>query len=125
MTFGFGPIEIANAEDVAAGTAYYPSEDGVSLELAPFVMLEVEADDLTFSVEMTTNGTRWTDVTHTFEDLESQGTLGGPVIYPAGASTYAKLQGWYLFGEAIRVKAVYPNGTNKLNVEFARRGLDS
>ena len=57
------PIEIADATDTTAGTVYYPSASGFSLGHYTHLGIEIEANDVTLSLEASMSGSSWEDIT--------------------------------------------------------------
>jgi len=118
---GYTPVNIATVSNETAGTYYYPSTSGISLERHIWWGFNILCQDATLSVEITSDRTNWLDTTWNCEDLATRGWLGGPVAFAAGAPILAMWFQWLMPGEYARLKAVFPNGTNDLTADFFRR----
>ena len=115
------PIEIADATDTTAGTVYYPSASGFNLGQYTHLGIEIEANDVTLSLEASMTGSSWEDITVAVVDAGSFSYLAGSVVVPAGAGEYHL---WDLEGmpfPLVRLVAIYPNGTNELAATVTRR----
>ena len=118
------PVQVVDDDDLvnhAAGTAYYPSA-GISLSGTSVFTVGITAADCTVSVEQTIDGVTWIDVTDYLEDIgPGLGGVGGPVTF-VGSTSY-QWQSWFIFGDRLRVKVVYPNDTNAVSIMVGRRSL--
>ena len=115
------PIEIADATNTTAGTVYYPSASGINSGQYTHLGIELEAEDVTLSLEASVTGSSWEDITVAVVDAGSFSYLAAAVVVPAGAGEYHL---WDLEGCAfplVRLVAVYPNGTNSLTATVTRR----
>jgi hypothetical protein len=117
--------ELANETDIAAGTYYYPDEDGLSMDgqddlslgyvLSGGVTMTVWAHQDSSSEESPT----WHDITRSGYDTVNNAT---------GAASYVNLSGILDFDNLnvmkFRIKIVTSDGTNTVVIKSRRKSID-